>query len=195
MTSGGAAGTRAIVVAGVSLSGKSTFAARLRDALEPRPVMVEGDDLHEAGNRARMESGVPLDEGARRRWIARVAERIAAAPVDGSQILTCSCLSNASRAALRAAGPVVFVFLDLTVDEAQRRALHRLRNDPGHHFQPARSPQLLEGQFRDLERPAAEGDTRVVDADRRVEPGGLEDLVATVLRWLARRASAPPSHP
>ncbi|MEM9382311.1 MAG: gluconokinase [Planctomycetota bacterium] len=179
-----AKGRRSVVVAGVSLAGKSALARRLCGSFEPPLPFVEGDGLHAGSDRRRMSDGHALAEADRSAWLDRVAARIASAPDGGLQVVTCSCLSRASRDVLRRAGPVAFVFLLLSPDEARRRAARRLGAEPAHFFQPARYPALLEGQFRDLEPPTASADTRVLDADGLFGPGALEMEVAGVRRWL-----------
>lgn len=151
----------AVVVMGVSGSGKSTVGAALAEALGGR--FVDGDDLHPAANVAKMSAGVALDDDDRWPWLDRVADTLAdsstAAPPDGPVVVACSALRRRYRDRLRRVPGVVFVHLHLEVDAATTRLRTR-----GEHFMDER---LIQSQFATLETPAAdEPDVIVVDATR-----------------------------
>lgn len=117
----------AIVVMGVSGSGKSTVARALAERLG-RPYL-DADDLHPPANVARMRAGEPLTDAERGPWLDAVAARIAA---DGRTVVACSALRRAHRDRLRAGGAVWFAHLDPpAADLAQRLDARR------GHFMPA----------------------------------------------------------
>ena len=60
----------AIVVMGVTGSGKTTVGERLAAALGGR--FVDGDDLHSDAAREKMRAGRALDDDDRRPWLDRV---------------------------------------------------------------------------------------------------------------------------
>ena len=66
----------AIVVMGVSGSGKSTVASRLAERLGW--VYADGDAFHPPGNVAKMAAGTPLTDADREPWLRTIATWIAA---------------------------------------------------------------------------------------------------------------------
>jgi carbohydrate kinase (thermoresistant glucokinase family) len=160
----------AIVVAGVSGSGKSTIGAALAGRLAV--VFVDGDDLHSADNVAKMAAGLPLSDADRAPWLEAVGARLA----EGGVVIACSALRRAYRDRILAMAPSTRILL-LTVprDELERRMLKR-----ADHFMPA---SLLDSQLAALE-PPAEGEPIVV-LDGLMPP---DELVDTAIRILARLA-------
>lgn len=131
----------AIVVMGVSGSGKSAIGAALAATLGV--PFGEGDDLHPAANRAKMAAGVPLDDADRAPWLDRVAVWMAANPAG---VVSCSALKRRYRDRLRAGDPTArFVLLDVPRAVLDDRLRHRRG-----HFMPA---SLLDSQLATLERP------------------------------------------
>ena len=164
----------ALVVMGVSGSGKSTVAAQI--AARIGLPYVDGDDLHPQSNVAKMHAGIPLDDDDRWPWLDRVAATLAEASPRGGVVLACSALKRAYRDRLRAGtgGQVRFAFLDVTFDHIAQRLKTRVD-----HFMP---PNLLQSQFATLERPGAdETDVITIPAD-----GRAEDIVAELARRLGR---------
>lgn len=161
-----------VVLTGVSGSGKSTVAEAL--ARRTGAVLLDADDLHPAGNVAKMRAGVPLTDADREPWIeALVAELRAHAARGERVVLACSALRRRHRRRLgEATDDAVIVHLDVSHGELQRRLAERTD-----HFMPA---ELLDSQLVDLERPAS-GHTVVVDGD-----GPVEAVVDEVLRRTAR---------
>ncbi len=153
----------AIVVMGVSGSGKSTFGAVLADWLGGR--FIEGDDLHSPENVAKMRSGHPLEDADRWSWLDRVGAALRdAALADGVAVGACSALKRVYRDRLtQAAGlPLSFVFLDVPHrDELTRRLVDR----PG-HYMPA---SLLESQLATLERPTEDERAITLDAEQPID--------------------------
>ncbi|HZI96338.1 MAG TPA: AAA family ATPase, partial [Actinomycetales bacterium] len=62
----------AVVVMGVSGSGKTTVARLLAEALSA--AFVEADDLHPEANVRKMAGGHPLTDGDRWPWLRAVAD-------------------------------------------------------------------------------------------------------------------------
>lgn len=154
----------AVVVMGVSGSGKSTVGALLAIRLGVR--FVDADALHPGENIAKMASGVPLDDDDRWPWLARVADEIAAHPE--GVVVACSALRVAYRDALRRDDAVVFfAHLAPPVDVLAERLGAR----PG-HFMP---PSLLRSQLETLE-PLEPGE-RGITLDDSGSPTAIVDAI------------------
>jgi len=138
----------AVVVMGVSGTGKSSVAASLACVLGV--PWVDGDDLHVPEAVARMRGGVPLCDEDRWPWLERIGARLSdEAATPAGVVVACSALKRAYRDRLRAAAPGVhFVCLD------GPRALvrHRLEARSGHYMPPA----LLDSQLQSFEKPGAD---------------------------------------
>jgi gluconokinase len=156
-----------LVVMGVAGCGKSSLAKALADALGWE--LVEGDEFHSAGSRAKMVRGVPLDDEDRADWLQLLAHKLGDAP--HGTVLTCSALKRAYREQLRSAAPGLrFVFLRIDRDVASMRVAGR-----GSHFF---SPELVSSQFAALEDPS--GEPRVLALDACAP---LDALLQTAVRW------------
>ena len=175
----------ALVVMGVSGSGKSTIAAQLAGRLGV--VYVDGDDLHPESNVEKMHAGHPLTDEDRWPWLDRVAARLDAdATGKGGVVLACSALRRAYRDRIRAGaeGHVRFAFLDVPFEAIEARLAKRV-----HHFMPK---HLLQSQFDTLERPTPdEADVLTIPADREADE--IVDAIANELKSGA--ASPPPLFP
>lgn len=166
------AGPLALVVMGVSGSGKSTFGTALAAALDCR--FVEGDAFHDAAAIARMRAGHALTDADRWPWLDRLGAAVGAAvQSEGVCVLACSALRRVYRERLSAAigAPTRFVLLDTGREEL----LHRLETRP-HHYMPA---SLLTSQLETLEPPEADEAALTLDAER---PPAL--LCRDTLDWL-----------
>jgi carbohydrate kinase (thermoresistant glucokinase family) len=164
-------GVAAVVVMGVSGSGKTTVGRRLADALGWR--FQEGDDLHPAANVAKMHAGIPLDDADRRPWLASVAAVIDSWRRAGTPgVVACSALKRAYRDVIVGGhDDVRLVYL-----RGSRALLaERLQARQG-HYMPA---SLLDSQLATLEEPAPE--ERALTVDDSAAP---EAIVATVLARL-----------
>lgn len=159
----------ALVVMGVAGCGKSSLGAAL--AQSEGAHLIEGDEHHSAGNREKMQRGIPLTDADRAGWLDTLADQLRARP--SNVVLTCSALKRAYRDRLRAAAPGLrFVFMEIDVDSARARI--EARQD-SHFF----SPTLVGSQFAALESPVGEAGVLRVDA---LAP--LPQLQAEVSAWL-----------
>ena len=142
-----------LVCMGVSGCGKSAIAGELVDRLGWD--FAEGDDFHPSANKNKMRAGIPLNDADREPWLDALTRWLDThASAGRSTISTCSALKRDYRDHLRrAAGLVVFVFLDPSTDVLKDRVQHRHG-----HFMPA---TLLGSQLEALE-PLAEDEPGVV---------------------------------
>ena len=161
----------ALVVMGVSGSGKTAVAERLAKRLGW--PFVEGDRLHPAANVEKMRQGIPLTDADRAPWLDRIGEELKSWAADGrSGIMTCSALKRAYRDRIRAARPDVrFVYLKGSEALIGGRVAAR-----HHEYMPA---SLLRSQFDALEEPAPDEGVVTVDAG-----GSPDEEVAEVIAAL-----------
>jgi gluconokinase len=170
----------AIIIMGVSGSGKSTIA----DALARRTGMTyrDGDDFHPAANIAKMHAGTPLTDSDRKPWLAAIAAAIDQAATTGTQlVIACSALKRAYRDVLiHGRGDVGFVYLKGS------RALiaERLKARHG-HFMPA---ALLDSQFTTLEEPGSDEPAFTVSIDAGVE--AIVDTIVARLGLITHKAAS-----
>ncbi len=151
----------ALVVMGVSGSGKSTVADRLAARLGWR--YEDGDSFHPASNVAKMSAGAPLTDEDRWPWLQAIADKIDRLSAAGERaVIACSALKRAYREVLvQGRDDIRIVFLDGT----QELVAARLAARKG-HFMPS---GLLASQFRTLERPEANERPIIVSIDAPVE--------------------------
>ena len=151
----------ALIVMGVSGSGKSTIAAALSERLGWR--FEDGDSFHPASNVEKMRAGHPLTDEDRWPWLNAIADEIARACSNGERIIiACSALKHAYREVLlRGRDDVRFVFLKGTQELIADRLAHRKG-----HFMP---PGLLTSQFNTLEPPEASEHVITASIDESVE--------------------------
>jgi gluconokinase len=158
----------ALVVMGVSGSGKSTIAEHLATRLSWR--YVDGDLFHPPANVAKMSAGHPLTDEDRWPWLRAIAaeiDRLAAAATHA--VVACSALKRAYRDILvHGRGDVRIVFLDGTKDLIAKRLAARKG-----HFMP---PGLLDSQFKTLEPPQPSERPITVSIDASVD-GIVNDIV------------------
>jgi len=141
-------GRIAVVVMGVSGSGKSTVAAGIAAALGL--VFIDGDGLHSPTSVARMRAGIALTDDDRWPWLDRIGACLAdAASAPRGVAIACSALKRSYRDRIRAAAPGArFVFLDGPAALIEARMAARTG-----HYMPA---TLLASQLQTLERPGAD---------------------------------------
>lgn len=134
---------RAVVLLGVSGSGKTTIGILLAETIGCK--FYDGDDFHSVENKEKMHHGVPLTDEDRWPWLARLKELITEALAEGTTIvLACSALRKEYRMYLLGEG-VRFVYLKGDFELFRKR----LKGRKGHFFDPG----LLPSQFEDLEEP------------------------------------------
>jgi gluconokinase len=151
----------ALVVMGVSGSGKSTIADAL--AKELGWLYEDGDKFHPARNVAKMRAGHPLTDEDRRPWLQAIADEIDRSCKRGERVvIACSALKRAYRDILvHRRNDVRIVFLDGT----EALIAGRLAVRKG-HFMP---PGLLSSQFKTLEPPTLDERPMAVSIDATVE--------------------------
>src|ERR1700732_3102528 len=133
----------ALVVMGVSGSGKSTIADKLVERLGW--TYEDGDKFHPASNVAKMSAGHPLTDEDRWPWLQAIADEIdRISKAGGDVVIACSALKRAYRSVLvHGRDDVRMVYLDGTRELIAARLA--ARKD---HFMP---PALLDSQFKTLE--------------------------------------------
>jgi len=174
-------GARAIIVMGVSASGKSVVGMRLARTIGA--CFVEGDDLHPPENIAKMVGGSPLSDDDRWPWLDKVHGKIIGClEAERSVVVSCSALRRSYRDRLRKglACRLQFVFLDGPRELLEKRIARRST-----HFMPA---SLLASQLATLERPLDENDVIVVSIDQSVDA-----IVEDAMKGLERHGKANPA--
>ena len=151
----------ALVIMGVSGSGKSTIAEALAKRLDWR--FADGDKFHPASNVAKMSAGQPLTDEDRWPWLQAIADEIDRLCGKGQPVVVaCSALKRAYRQVLvHGRDDVRIVFLD----GSEELIASRLAARRG-HFMP---PGLLASQFKTLEPPTADERPVTVSIDATVE--------------------------
>ena len=151
----------ALVVMGVSGSGKSTIADRLAVRLDWR--FEDGDGFHPPGNVAKMSAGQPLTDDDRRPWLQAIADEIDRVSRERKRlVVACSALKRAYRDILsHGRKDIRFVFLNGSYELIAGRLAARKG-----HFMP---PGLLASQFKTLEPPDTSEHPITVSIDAPVE--------------------------
>jgi len=158
----------ALVVMGVSGSGKSTIADQLASRIGW--TYEDGDKFHPASNVAKMKAGHPLTDDDRWPWLRAIATEIdRVCRVGEHVVIACSALKRAYRDILvHGRKDVRIVYLNGT----QQLIADRLAQRKG-HFMP---PDLLPSQFRTLEPPGDDENPVTVSIDAPVE-AIVDDIV------------------
>lgn len=166
----------ALVVMGVSGSGKSTIAERLADRIDW--CYVDGDQFHPPANVEKMSAGHPLTDEDRWPWLRAIASEIDRLSEAGQRaVVACSALKRAYRDILvHDRDDVRIVFLD----GSQQLIAKRLEARKG-HFMP---PGLLESQFETLEPPQPDERPVRVSVDASIE--AIVDDIVRQLDLVAR---------
>jgi carbohydrate kinase (thermoresistant glucokinase family) len=153
----------AMIVMGVSGSGKSTIGALLAEALGW--PFADADGFHPAANVAKMASGQALTDEDRWPWLDAIAAHIGAARVARQPVVVaCSALRRAYRDRLRAGhGDLIFLHLSgAPAVIAERQAARQ------GHFMP---PSLMASQFATLEDTRDEPDALSVSVTAAPQSG------------------------
>jgi gluconokinase len=161
----------ALVVMGVSGSGKSTIADKLAERLSW--TYEDGDRFHPASNVAKMSAGHPLTDDDRWPWLHAIADEIDRICKTGQHaVIACSALKRTYRDVLvHGRSDVRIIFLDGT----QPLIAERLARRQG-HFMPQ---GLLESQFETLEPPDQSEHPVTVSIDASVD-----SIVDDIIRQL-----------
>jgi gluconokinase len=135
----------ALIVMGVSGSGKTTIADKLAARIGWRSV--DGDRFHPASNIAKMSAGHPLTDEDRWPWLKAIAAEIDRSCKAGEKaVIACSALKRSYREILvHGRNDVRIIYLD----GSKQLIGERLAKRKG-HFMP---PGLLDSQFKTLEPP------------------------------------------
>jgi gluconokinase len=170
----------ALIVMGVSGSGKTTVAGKLAARLHWS--FEDGDRFHPKSNVEKMSAGQPLTDEDRWPWLNAIADEIErVCATRGHVVIACSALKRAYRdVLLRGKDDVRIVFLNGT----QHLIAHRLslRKD---HFMP---PGLLDSQFKTLEPPGFDENAIDVSVDAPVDMI-VDDIVCKLQATIADRKS------
>lgn len=167
----------ALIVMGVSGSGKTTIATALAQRLGWR--YEDGDAFHPKANVEKMSHGHPLTDADRWPWLEAIADEIEGQRTAGHPlVVACSALRRVYRDRLtRGRDDVRIVFLEGT------KALIQSRIDARKgHFMP---PALLDSQFATLEVPGEDEHALRVSIDAPVETI-IDDIVAQLSAELHR---------
>jgi gluconokinase len=169
--------TSAVVVMGVSGSGKSTIASMLAQRLHW--VYEDGDWFHPKSNIEKMHHGEPLNDEDRWPWLRAIAEWIdATRRAHGHGVVACSALKRAYRDVLIGnRRGVRLVFLKGDRELIARRIAAR-----ADHFMPS---TLLDSQFAALEEP--QSDERPIVVSIVPHP---REIVEAIVRELGVESAA-----
>jgi carbohydrate kinase (thermoresistant glucokinase family) len=161
----------ALIIMGVSGSGKSTIANALGQKLGW--VVEDADQFHPESNVKKMSAGIPLTDDDRWPWLQAIAAEIARKRTSGtSVIMACSALKRTYRDILvQGHRDVRIVYLRGRKELIAERLAARKN-----HFMP---PGLLDSQFRTLEEPTADEHPLVVDIDATVDE--IADRIVALL--------------
>jgi gluconokinase len=158
----------ALVVMGVSGSGKTTIASGLAERLHW--TFEDGDKFHPKSNVEKMSAGHPLTDEDRWPWLNAIADEIErVCKAGGHAVIACSALKRAYRNVLvRGRHDVRLVYLNGAQELIARRLALRKN-----HFMP---PGLLESQFAALQAPGADENPVTVSIDASVD-AVVDDIV------------------
>jgi len=158
---------RAVVIMGVSGSGKSTVGRALAERVGWD--FCDADDHHPASNVAKMSAGEPLSDGDREPWLERLVEVMDGYSRRGEPlVLVCSALRSSFRDRLLRGGSAELVFLAGDRDLIAKR----METRQGHFM----SHEMIDSQFAALEEPE---DALVIDVSQDVHT-----IVTTIVREL-----------
>jgi gluconokinase len=158
---------------GVAGSGKTTIGKRVATTLGW--PYFEADDFHSPANKAKMGSGIPLNDDDRAPWLVSIRAKMDACRTGGqSAVFTCSALKEKYRSILLGGSDdAALVFLTGDFETIVARAAGRR----GHYMKA----DMVKSQFEALEAPKD-----ALTLDITLTP---EEIVQTVLAHL--RATNP----
>uniref|UniRef100_A0A2P2J792 Gluconokinase n=3 Tax=Rhizophora mucronata TaxID=61149 RepID=A0A2P2J792_RHIMU len=181
MASGSVKG-KAIVIMGVSGSGKSTIGEALAEAMKCK--FLDADDFHSRSNKEKMHQGIPLSEEDRIPWLEILRDALTETLISGqTAVLACSSLQKRYRDILRSAdlayqngshpSAIKFVLLDAKAEVLMERL--KKRATEGKHFMPA---NLLPSQLDLLQ---ADDSEKILKIDATLSP---QAIVNTIQAWV-----------
>ncbi|MES2032137.1 MAG: gluconokinase [Pseudomonadota bacterium] len=152
---------KALVVMGVSSSGKSSIGKALADRLGWH--FADGDDFHPPANVEKQRAGQPLTDEDRWPWLQSIADEIDRVTADGGRlVVACSALKRVYRdLLLHGRHDIRIVYLDGARELIAKRMAARKN-----HFMP---PSLLDSQFRTLEVPGPDERPITVSIDDNID--------------------------
>jgi len=158
----------ALIVMGVSGSGKSTIAAALAERLGW--PYEDGDKFHPRSNVEKMKAGHPLTDADRLPWLQAIAAEIERIGKSRQHvIIACSALKRSYRDILvHGRHDVRLIYLDGNRELIASRLAQRKG-----HFMP---PELLDSQFKALEIPTPDEHAIAAAVDASV-PAIVEAIV------------------
>jgi gluconokinase len=165
----------AVVIFGVSGTGKSTIGERV--ATELKAKFLDADDFHSIGNLKKMASGNSLTDEDRAPWLKQLNEEMQGIQKTGdSVVLACSALKISYRETLRAnLEKAYFAMLSGDFDLIKGRL-----NSRTHRFMP---PSLLQSQFASFEPLANDevgGIFQISDDPHQIVKAIVEKVLGTI---------------
>ncbi|XP_006145524.1 probable gluconokinase isoform X2 [Tupaia chinensis] len=183
------AAPNALLVMGVSGSGKSTVGARLASELGWK--FYDADDYHPEENRTKMGKGIPLNDQDRIPWLCKLHDILLRDVASGQcVVLACSALKKMYRDILlrgkegaawkcdesgKEEEPAEVRLLVVHLSGSFEVISGRLLKRKG-HFMP---PELLQSQFETLEPPAAPENFIQISVEKN-----LSEIIATIMETL-----------
>ena len=136
---------KAIIIMGVSGSGKTTIGRRL--SIETGFPFYDGDEFHPKTNIEKMRSGLALNDEDRLPWLQSINAFIQKTCLTTDVIIACSALKDSYRKILMETmeDQCIWIFLNGSFEMIRKRMDKRQK-----HFMPL---SLLKSQFDDLEIP------------------------------------------
>jgi gluconokinase len=136
---------KAIILMGVSGSGKTTIGQALSSALGW--PFIDGDDFHPPENVKKMSQGIPLSDEDRLHWLETLSHLLSEnCHREENLVLACSALKRIYRDQLRSNhADLIFVYLEGDIEMIRQRMQAREK----HYMKPG----MLESQFQILEPP------------------------------------------
>ncbi|XP_069891617.1 probable gluconokinase isoform X1 [Dipodomys merriami] len=179
----------ALLVMGVSGSGKSTVGALLASELGWK--FYDADDYHPEENRRKMEKRIPLNDQDRIPWLCTLHDILLRDVASGQHVvLACSALKKMYRDILirgkkstslkyaeleKGEGPTEMQLLVIYLSGSLEVISARLHQRKG-HFMP---PELLQSQFDILEPPSAPENFIQISVEKN-----LPEIISTITRTL-----------
>ena len=162
---------KALIVMGVSSSGKSSIGKALADRLGWR--FADGDDFHPKANVEKQRAGQPLTDEDRWPWLQSIADEIDRVTAEGGRlVVACSALKRVYRDLLvHGRHDIRIIYLDGSRELIAERMAARKN-----HFMP---PSLLDSQFKTLEVPGSDERPIAVSIDDDMD--GIVDAIVKQL--------------